>query len=288
MQIFNRETRIKLLTLTLAALAAVPLAYGFGSGVEGCSGDCTACHSVKKEEAVAILKGLDPDTTVESVGPSPVRGLYQVVVKKAQETGILYLDFSKKYLIAGRMIDTAFKKDVTAEGLAELRRIDPGQIPLENALTLGNKNGKRKLYVFTDPECPYCAKLHKELNILVKEDPQLTVYVLLMPLEMHPDASWKSDAIVCSAKERMDGGLQLLEESFAGKPVAKNECGRNYGSEGKALGKRLGIGVTPTMIFSDGRVVAGARNSSEIKKLLDQAEQESVAAALPAAAPAKK
>jgi thiol:disulfide interchange protein DsbC len=263
---------ISAIALLFASICADP-SFGFGTGAAGCGADCAACHSVSKEEAATIVKGLDPASTVESVGPSPVRGLYQVVVKRGDESAIVYLDFSKKYLIAGRVIDTAYKKDVTEEGLAELRRIDPGRIPLDNALVLGNKNGERKLYVFTDPDCPFCAKLHRELAALVKDDPRLTVYLLLMPLEIHRDATWKSDAILCAARERMDAGLHLLEESFAGKPVAKGGCGRSYGTEGQSLGKELGIAVTPTMVFSDGHVVAGARDSAEIRRLLDNAER---------------
>jgi thiol:disulfide interchange protein DsbC len=278
MRVTHREIRIKLFVLILITCAFVPLAHGFGTGAEGCSGDCTACHTVKKEEAAAIVKGLDPASIVESVGPSPVRGLYQVVVTKGNDTAIVYLDFSKKYLIAGRVIDTAYRKDVTEEKLAELRRIDPGRIPLGNALVLGNGNGERKLYVFTDPDCPYCARLHGELAALVKEDPRLAVYILLMPLEMHPDATWKTDAIVCAAKERMDKGLQLLEESFTGRPMAKSGCGTNYGSDGKKLGEELGIAMTPTMVLPDGRVVAGAKSRAEIGKLIDEAEQKVTAA----------
>jgi len=273
MRINHREAGVKLLVLTIAAFAYTPLAHGFGTGAEGCSGDCTACHTVNKEEAATIMHWLDPESAVESVAPSPVRGLYQVVVKKGNDTAILYLDFSKKYLIAGRVIDTAYKKDVTEEGLAALRRIDPGRIPLDNALVLGAGNGTRKLYVFTDPECPYCAKLHTELTALVREDPRLTVYLLLMPLEIHPDAAWKTDAIVCAAKKRMEKGIELLEESFAGKKLVQDACGKNFGSDGKKLGKELGIGMTPTMVFSDGRFVAGARKREEIRKLLDDAEQ---------------
>jgi len=263
----------------LGALAFVPLAHAFGTGAQGCSGDCAACHSVKKEEAVAIMKALDPGIAVEAVGPSPVRGLYQVTVKKGEEAGILYLDFSKKYLIAGRVIDTAYRKDITEEGLAEMRRIDPTRIPLDNALVLGNQNGARKLYVFTDPDCPFCANLHHELTGLVKSDPQLAVYLFLLPLEIHPDAAWKTDAILCAAKEKMTAGVQLLEASFEGKPLSKSECGTSYAGEGKKLGRELGIAITPTMVFSDGRVVTGAKKGEEIKKLLDEAEEHRAAAA---------
>lgn len=268
----DKEVDMKKLLLILVTFAFAPLAYGFGTGAEGCSGDCTACHTVKKEEAAAIMEGLVPGTVVESVGPAPVRGLYQVVVKKGEETGIVYLDFSKQFVIAGRVIDSKYKKDVTGEKLEELRRIDPARIPLDNALVLGNKNGDRKLYVFTDPECPYCARLHKVLTEMVKEDPRLKVHILLVPLAMHPDATWKSDAIVCKAKENMAEGLRLLDESLAGKPIVKGGCGRSYGEEGDRLGKELGIAMTPTLVFQDGRVAAGARTKEAIVKMLDEAE----------------
>ena len=278
MHTIYRKIGNKLLILLLITLSCVPLAHGFGTGAEGCGSDCAACHAVKKEEAAAAINRLDPETVVESVGPSPVRGLYEVVVKKGNDTGIVYLDFSKKFLIAGRIFDTGSRKDVTTGALDPARRIDPAKLPLDNALTLGNTHGSRKLYVFTDPECPFCAKLHRELIALTKEDPRLQVYVLLAPLDIHPHAAAATNAIICAAKRNMGEGVRLLEESFGGK-IAAESCGRSYAEEGKTLGKELGIGGTPTMVLSDGRVVIGARPSGEIRKLLDEAEREVTTAA---------
>ena len=234
---FNGCSCVVWLLLLLAPLFSTLHAFGFGAGTEGCGGDCSACHTVKKSEATAIVKGLDPDATVESISPSPVRGLYQVVVRKGGETAVLYLDFSKKYLIAGRIIDTVYKRDLTEEQLARMRRIDPAEIPVEDALVLGNQNGTRKLYVFTDPDCPFCARLHAELASMVKSDPELKVYLLLMPLAMHPDAVWKSDAIVCTSKKGMEKGLKLLEESFAGKPLARGGAGLPTATTGERSAK---------------------------------------------------
>lgn len=258
-----------LLTIIFASQA-----HAFGTGAQGCSGDCTACHSVKKEEAAAAVKTVDPDTVVESVAPSPVGGLYQLTVRKGNATGIVYLDFSKKFIIAGKIIDTGRKVDVTAEKMEELRRIDPRRIPLDNALLLGNRQGQKKLIVFTDPECPFCAKLHEELLALVREEPELQISIVLTPLDIHPDATRKSDVIVCRSQENMEEGLGLLQQSLAGKAVSGTGCGRNYGDEGKKLGRELGIGMTPTMVFGNGKIVSGARKKEEIRKLLEEAEKE--------------
>jgi len=257
-----------LLTLTAAAPSS-----GFGTGTQGCGADCAACHALTRDEAATVLKGLDPGTTVESVAPAPVRGLYQLVVKKGGDTAILYLDFSKKFLISGRVIDTGHRKDVTAEALGDLRHIDPATIPLKDALVLGNEKGTRCIYVFTDPQCPFCARLHGELVALTREDPLLKVYILFTPLDMHPTAAAATDAILCAAKESKKKGIQLLEESYGGKEVARHDCGRNFGEAGKKIGREFGVGLTPTMVFANGKVVAGARTRDEIRKILDEAEK---------------
>jgi thiol:disulfide interchange protein DsbC len=258
--------------LVMALFAAE--AYGFGTGTQGCGGDCAACHSVNKEEAAAVVKRLDPETVVESVGPAPVRGLYQLVVKKGGASGIVYMDFSKSFIIAGRIIDAGRKSDLTQEKMEDLRRIDPARIPVDNALLLGSREGNKKLFVFTDPECPYCAMLHKELVALVKEDPGLQVSILLVPLDIHPDAGRKTDVILCAAKESMAEGIRLLELSLGGKETPDGVCGKSYSAEGKKLGRDFGIGMTPTMVFGNGKVVSGAKKKEEIRKLLEEAEQE--------------
>lgn len=249
-------------------------AYGFGTGAQGCGGDCAACHSANKEEAAAVVKKLDPETVVESVGPAPVHGLYQLVVKKGETSAIVYMDFSKSHIIAGRIIDAGRKSDVTQEKLEDLRRIDTSRIPADNALLLGNREGSKKLFVFTDPECPYCAMLHEELVSLVREDSGLRIFIILTPLDIHPDAGRKTEAIVCASKGNMAEGVRLLELSLHGKEVPDGGCGKSYSAEGKKLGREFGIGMTPTMVFGNGKVVSGVKKKEEIRKLLEEAEQE--------------
>ncbi|WP_187148446.1 DsbC family protein [Geobacter metallireducens] len=263
---------MKWLMRILLPFAFVSTAYGFGTGTEGCSGNCIACHTIKKEEVVALVKNVDPATTVESVGPSPVRGLFEIIIRHNDSTGIIYLDFSKKFLIAGRILDTGSKKDVTATALNRVRRIDPSKLPLDNALVLGNATGSRNIYVFTDPECPFCAKFHRELVALTKEDPQLGVRIILTPLDIHPRASAVTNSILCAAQDGMDKGLRLLEESFNGTAIADITCGRDYAEEGKTLFKELRIRMTPTTVLSDGRVVDGVKTGAEIEKLFDDTE----------------
>ena len=262
----NKALLVIMLTTLLLGYSA--LAWGFGAGIEGCKGDCTACHSVTRDEAQALIGSFDPVMTVVNVDPAPVRGLYTATVRKGTEESSLYIDFSKQFIIDGKIIAAGANKKPAADGMDTRQRIDIGSISLENALLMGNPFGARKLYVFTDPECPYCAQLHDQLKLLVKEDPQLAVYLILYPLDIHPTAAARSDSIICAAKTDMAKALRMLEQSFAGKTLEPGECGKHYSLQTKKQATELGIGVTPSLVLDDGRLILGMKKKDELAALI--------------------
>jgi thiol:disulfide interchange protein DsbC len=258
-------------TIKLAAfmfLASVASAHAMGPGIQGCSSNCIACHSITKEEAQSLITAFSPGVDVTDAKPSPVRGLFQAMVHKGKEEGIIYIDYAKKYLINAQIFDTGRKTDVTREELINSKRIDPSAIKLDNTLVLGNPKGSKKLIVFTDPECPYCAQLHKELLQLVKEMPELQINIILFPLEIHPTAAVKVDSIVCRSKSSMTEALTLLDRSFDKHEVKLFDCGSTYSKAGTRQADELGISVTPTMVLPDGRMIMGMKKAEEIRKLL--------------------
>jgi thiol:disulfide interchange protein DsbC len=257
----------------LCVLAGAASAFGFGKGVEGCSGDCTACHKVSKGEVQDIFKGLDPSVVVEDVTPSPARGLYQVTLKKGSLVQVMYLDFSKNYLLSGQLIELKSRRDLTRQSVEAAATVDVSALPLKKALVMGNSRGKKVMYVFSDPECPYCTKLHTTLTELVKEEPDLKIYIFLVPLDIHPNSAWKTDSIMCTARENRSAALKMLEKSYQGKEVPRKSCGENYAAGNKALGAKLGVSVTPTIAFSNGKVLMGARSVQELVTMLKQAPE---------------
>ncbi len=258
---------MKRIIIILIILCFVNSAYAFSKN-EG--GDCKICHRMTKEEATKILNQIDPNITVEKINYSPVGGIYELFVKdKKSKIGVVYLDFKKKFLIIGNVIDIEAKKSLTEEAMEENRIIDIKKIPLKDALIMGNKKGTKKLYVFTDPECPFCLKLHQELEKLLIEEPQLTVYLIVFGLDIHPNATWKTESIICQSKENMEEALKLLEMSYQGKEVPKINCGKNYAEANKKLANSLGISGTPTIILPSGKVISGWRTKDDLKKLID-------------------
>lgn len=261
---------MRILLILFCCLLYTASAFAFGKGVEGCSGDCTACHKVTRSEVQGIFKKIDPAVSVEDVSPAPAPGLYQVTLKKGVQVQVMYLDFSKNYLVAGQLIDIKNKRDLTRQSVESATTVDVANLPLKSALVMGNLKGKKLLYVFSDPECPYCANLHKTLTEMVKEDPELKIFIFLVPLDIHPNSLWKTDAIMCTARENRGAALNMLEDSYQGKEVHRKNCGVNYGADNKKFGTKQGVAVTPTIAFGNGKVMMGARSKDDITKMMEQ------------------
>lgn len=119
---------------------------------EGKGQDCSKCHTLSNDEARDLLKGAIPDIRIVSVKLSPTQGLWEVYLESRGRKGIVYVDFLKKYFFTGSLISIAERKNLTQERVAELNKIDVSQIPLDNALVLGDRNARIKIISFHDPD----------------------------------------------------------------------------------------------------------------------------------------
>ncbi|MCC6346324.1 MAG: hypothetical protein IT388_03975 [Nitrospirales bacterium] len=113
--------------------------------------DCSRCHVLKKEEAASLLQGVIPKAKVLDVRMSPAKTMWEVAVDAGRK-GIVYIDFTKKYLLSGALVDLKNKKNLTEERLIDINRVDPARIPLADALVLGRSDARHKVIVFDDPE----------------------------------------------------------------------------------------------------------------------------------------
>ncbi len=104
------------------------------------------------DEALTLLKGFDPNIKVLAVKPSPVEGLWEVDIEAGGKKGLVYVDATKKYLLSGSIIDINEKKDLTQERISEINKVDVSQIPLDDAIVIGNKEASYRVVVFDDPE----------------------------------------------------------------------------------------------------------------------------------------
>jgi thiol:disulfide interchange protein DsbC len=258
-----------ILSCTLLALPKDGQAFSSA----GCEGDCNTCHTLNKAEAVEIIKGMKiADAKVLDVKISPIKGLWEISISRQGKESPVYLDFSKKYVIEGPIVELATGDDKTKEKYREKKErkgIDISGISLKNALVLGSRKAAAKVIVFTDPECPYCGALHEEMKKVVEKRKDVVFYIRLYPLiNIHPDAYWKSTSIVCRKS------MKMLEDNFFKKPIERIDCRTTEVDNTMKLAEKLKITGTPTLIFEDGTMISGAVNADALIKLIDSRKKQ--------------
>ena len=217
-------------------------------------------------EVAALKKQLElkfPGARIGVIAKTPYFGLYEVQF----DDQLVYTDAKATYVFVGNVYDTATKKNLTEAKLRQLNRVPLDSLPYQLAFKRVKGNGERKLIVFSDADCPFCARLEQEL----KKVDNVTIYTFLFPIDqLHPDAARKSKIIWCAADK-----AKAWDEFFAsGKlPDNKGDC-ENPVEATQALGVGLKINATPTLIFADGSVVPGAIPATQIETEFRQADAE--------------
>jgi thiol:disulfide interchange protein DsbC len=200
-----------------------------------------------------------PGEKIESVKKTPYFGLYEVVVGGE----LFYTDEKATYFFFGHVVDPQTKQSLTSERLQEIkdtRRIGMDSLPLELAVKFVKGNGKRKLAVFSDPNCGYCKRLEKELAKVT----DVTIYTLLYPVLNGSVGT--ATAIWCSA-DRLKAWNDFMLKDTA--PAGK-DCETPIETL-LQTGRKNGVTGTPTLIFADGSVVPGMITADVIEKKLGPA-----------------
>jgi thiol:disulfide interchange protein DsbC len=271
---------------------------------ESCLGDGS---KVSTSEVQKALSGILGNAKVVSVSNAPISGLYEVVIESGGRKVPIYVDCNLKYLVNGEIIDINKKVSLTRERFQALQSQASSEKEAKLAKILGkNKvemlkkeglleavnivdlksipkpnvsygNGNIKIYVITDPQCPFCARLHEEIKKVLAQRKDVSFEMIMYPLPFHKHASGVAQNIICQndnvAKQKMldtafsytlkndENGLASLEKPCnAGKQAVDNNL---------KYGQANGINGTPTIIFPKGVAISGALPADKLNKLID-------------------
>jgi len=241
----------------LSLLLAAPLAASSYAG----DAPTDVANGIVGKAFVEKLKQRFPATHIDQVLPSPLPGIYEVVMGR----NVAFSDAEGRYFIFGHLYDMQNQHDLTAERKASLAKVDWSVLPLENSIQFISGKGERVLAVFSDPDCPYCKQVEAELAKLENT----TIYLFPFPIQsLHPNAVAKSAAIWC-AKDRAQAWRDAMAGVKAAGRVTKQRDCANPIAANVALAERLGINGTPTLIGRDGRLLPGAASVDRISAWLD-------------------
>jgi thiol:disulfide interchange protein DsbC len=230
---------------------------------DGCgAGECRDCHDMSKSDAAKLLS--ISEGLITEVKFAEIPGLWEVDVRQQEKVIPVFIDFSKQYMISGSIIKIADRQDITRKRYRDLNRVDVAEIPMEDALVVGDPSARHKIIVFDDPECPFCEKLQWEMKKVVEERSDIAFFIKMFPLKSHPNAYDKAKAIVCAKS------LAMLEDSLAGRPLPPPGCETDVIDRNIELAAKLGINSTPTLILPDGLILPGYKKADEIIALVDR------------------
>jgi thiol:disulfide interchange protein DsbC len=172
---------------------------------------------------------------------------------------VVFINEDLTILINGDVVDLKANRSLTTTlrdanrpkfSLSDLRETD--------AIKLGK--GSRRIFVFSDPDCPYCRQLQTELGKLT----DVAVHVYPFPLTtLHPAAAAIAEGIWCSTNPAAAWNDYLLKGI---KPVEKT-CA-NPMERNAALAAKYRVFGTPAIVFEDGSVLPGAVPAATIEARL--------------------
>jgi len=222
----------------------------------------------EKAEISAIKKVFSqilPDSKADIISPSAIGGIYEVVYG-AQ---VLYMSSNGRYVFQGDLIDLQTRKNIT-EGTRSVQREKlVKNIEDNTSIIFTPKDVKHTITVFTDIDCGYCRKLHREINQYT--DLGIKVRYLSFPRSgVNTKSYHKAVTVWCS-----DDKQKALTDAKAGVEQAKKECS-NPIVEHMKLAEQFGVSGTPTIVFDNGEVVPGYVPAARLSRMLDNIKQASL------------
>lgn len=131
-------------------------------------------------------------------------------------------------------------------------------------------NGDRKIYIFTDPDCPFCHQLDKELFASLNSKNNVTIYHVMNPiLSLHPDSHLKAGRILCSANPSQSWKTWQEKrelpnvENFDEKTCVQKVADQSIYAE------IMGFDATPTIISGEGKILIGKPDIGLFRKLIN-------------------
>ena len=203
----------------------------------------------------------DPGAQVAAGERSPVSGLYLTTIDGVSG----YVSEDGRYFIVGDMLDLASRVNVTEAQRQARRRTLLQEVAPADAITFGPPTPKHTIIVFTDVECPYCRKLHAELDELRARG--IAVRYMAFPRSGPNTRAWRTMAAVWCDKDRRDALTRATQGEELGAPAQCSDAviARHY-----ALGQQLGIPGTPMIVLSDGTSLGGYMSPDKLVAALDE------------------
>ncbi|MBK1644103.1 disulfide bond formation protein DsbC [Thiocapsa imhoffii] len=195
------------------------------------------------------LVDIVPEVQIDSISPSPVPGLYEVMIG----TQLMYVTGDGRYFVDGRIVDLETREDVTEPRLAHARKALVDDLGEAQMVVFGPADAQHTVTVFTDIECGYCRKLHSEIDQYAREG--IRVRYLFYPRAGAGSAAYEEAVSVWCAGDD-EAQRVAMTDAKAGKQIPVKSCANPVDAH-IALGREMGLRGTPAILTESGDMIPG-------------------------------
>lgn len=207
------------------------------------------------------LSSARSDLSYRVLGKAPIAGFYEVQVESGP---VLYVSANGEYFFdgnlyqvnAGQFVDV---RDMRLNG--ERQALFASRSTSDMIIFKPAGQTKAVMNVFTDVDCGYCRKLHREV-------PELNAYgievrYLAYPRAGIPSESYNKIATAWCAKNQQD----IFTRIKNGENIPTSVCDDNPVAEHFTMGQNLGVTGTPSIILMDGTMIPGYKPAADLAKI---------------------
>lgn len=205
----------------------------------------TSVLAATPEETVrAAMAKLAPQVKIDVVQESSVPGFHEAIVGNQ----FLYVSKDGRHILDGSAFDAANQRDLTEAARARQRLAGLARIGSDKRIVFAPAKPTRSVTVFTDIDCPFCRRFHEQ--IARYNELGIAVEYVFLPLDIHPGADRKAEAVWCAPDRRA-----AFTAAMGGADTGTATCA-NPVAETSRVARELGISGTPTTLASDGSRIA--------------------------------
>lgn len=205
------------------------------------------------------LANLMPGTQPTSIEETALSGLYEV----SYGSTVLYFNKDASIMFRGDLIDVKTRENLTEKKRSEARSALLKSMDVSKMIVYPAENEKTKVIVFTDIDCPYCVKLHREMADYNAQG--ITIQYMAYPRAGIGSSSYKKAVSVwCS-----DNPQKAMTDAKEKIDIAEKTCDNPVAQQFQ-LGQALGVNGTPSMFLEDGTSLPGYVPAQRLANLIQQ------------------
>lgn len=218
-------------------------------------------HATEKTNEEKVFDDLNAifkqKAKIENIQKTDLPGAYYAFV---EGNSVIYFPESKYYIV-GDLYNGKNQKNISTEYNATQNKSILSTLNKEDSITYTHTTPEKKgeLYIFTDPSCPYCEKMHSEMDSYLSKGYDVIYYPY--PRFGVDGPGYNSTVLSWCAKDKkkaLDLAMHNKKEELNAVDLqGKIEDCRNTISKYQKISERLGVTGTPAVYLETGHQIGG-------------------------------